>query len=92
MFFKIEGSLKFRNIHKKLLMLESLSNQDLLKKGLLNFIKKRLQHRCFPVNIAKLFKNSFLYRLPPVAAFGYSNQWKIFREISASKFQGQHAA
>ena len=24
-----------------------------------NFIKKRLQHWCFPVNIAKLFKNSF---------------------------------
>ena len=33
-----------------------------------NFIKKRLQHRCFPVNIAKMFKNNFLYRTPPVAA------------------------
>ena len=29
---------------------------------------------------------------PPGAAFGYSNQSKIFREISASKFQGEHAA
>ena len=33
-----------------------------------NFIKKRLQHRCFPVNIAKNLKNTFLYRTPPVAA------------------------
>ena len=42
--------------------------------------------------ISKLFKNSFFYRSSPVAAFGYSNQSKIFPEISASKFQGQHAA
>ena len=25
-------------------------------------------------------------------AFSYSNQWKIFREITALKFQGKHAA
>ena len=24
-----------------------------------NFIKKRLQHRCFPVNVANLFKNTY---------------------------------
>ena len=45
------------------------------------------------MNIATLFKNSFFYRShDPGAAFGYSNQSKIFREISASKFQGEHAA
>ena len=27
-----------------------------------NFINKKLQHRCFPVNIAKLFKSNFFYR------------------------------
>ena len=43
------------------------------------------------MNSAKLFNNNFFYRSPPVAAFGYSNQLKIFREIPASKFQGQHA-
>ena len=32
---------------------------------LINFIKKRLQHRCFHV---KVFKNTFLIRTPPVAA------------------------
>ena len=29
--------------------------------------KKRLWHRCFPVNFAN-FKKTFLYRAPPVAA------------------------
>ena len=33
------------------------------------FIKKRLRHRCFPLNIAKIFKNSFFYITPPVAAY-----------------------
>ena len=47
---------------------------------------------CFLANIVKLFKNSFFYRSPLVAAFRYSNQYKIFQEISASKFQRQHAA
>ena len=31
----------------------------------LNFIKKRLQHKCFPVNNAKLLRAAF-YRRPPV--------------------------
>ena len=40
----------------KTLVLASLFNKvaDL---RVYNFIKKRLQHRCFPVNIAKFFKN-----------------------------------
>ena len=33
-----------------------------------NFIKKRPQYRCFPVNFAKFFKNIFCYRTPLVAA------------------------
>ena len=37
-----------------------------------------------------MFKNSFFYKKK--AAFGYRNQSKIFREITASKFQGQHVA
>ena len=40
-------------------------------------------------------KNALYYppdRTPLVAAFGYSNQSKRFREITASKFQRQHAA
>ena len=33
-------------------------------------LKKRLRQRCFPVNFAKLFKNDFFYRTPPVAHSG----------------------
>ena len=45
-------SQNFRNIHRKTPALESLFNEVA---GLLacNFIKKRLQHNCFPVNIDK---------------------------------------
>ena len=32
-----------------------------------NFIKKRLQHRCFPVNIAKFLRTPFFYRTPFVS-------------------------
>ena len=40
-------------------MLESIFNQfAALQAG--NFITKRLQHRCFPVNIAKFLKLSIL--------------------------------
>ena len=33
-------------------------------------IKRGLQHRCFPVNIAKFLKNSFFNRTPLVVASG----------------------
>ena len=33
-----------------------------------NFIKNRLQHRCFPVNISKFFRTAFLDEAPVVAA------------------------
>ena len=45
----------------------------------------------FSCEYCKMFKNSFFYRTPSVAVSDYSNQSKIFREITASKFQGQHA-
>ena len=43
------------------------------------------------MNVAKFLRTAFFYRTPPLAAFDYSNQSKIFRETTASKFQGQHA-
>ena len=33
-----------------------------------NFIKKRLQHRCFPVNITKLLRTSILKNIGKVAS------------------------
>ena len=44
-------SKKFRNIHRKTSVLKSLFNKVASLQAC-NFIKTRLQHRCFPVNIA----------------------------------------
>ena len=61
-------------------MLESLFNKvaDLKAR---NFIKKRLEHRYFPVNIEKFLRTIF-YRTPPVAAsyllYASSNQQVCF--------------
>ena len=51
--FLKNGRPCFCNIHRKTLhVLESLFNKAAGHKAC-NFIKKRLQHRCFPVNTAK---------------------------------------
>ena len=44
-----------------------------------NFIKGRLQQRCFPVNIAKTFQNSFLNRAPPLAASEFAKSLFTYR-------------
>ena len=63
---------KFRNIARKIPLLKFLFNQVA---GLqtCNFIKKKLQHKCFPANIAK-FSEQFFYRAPLMAASGSHNQ------------------
>ena len=38
-----------------------------------NFMKKRLQYRCFPINIAKFVRIVFFHRTPFVAASGYES-------------------
>ena len=43
------------------------------------FLKKRLWHRCFPVNFVKISKNTFLHRTPLVAA---SKIFQLSSEIS----------
>ena len=47
---------QFLNIHRKTPVFKFL------------LIKKTLQHRCFPVNIAEFLKASFFYKSPLVAA------------------------
>ena len=42
-------------------------------------LKKRLCHRCFPVNFAKCLKNTFSNKAPPVAA---PERWKIVKPIT----------
>ena len=53
-------SLKFCEVHKKTLVLESFRN---LK-------KKRLKHRYFPVNFFEIFKSSYFVEHVPQAALG----------------------
>ena len=45
-------SYKFCNIHRKTSVLP-LFNKNRSVLQACNFIKKRVQHRCFPVNVAK---------------------------------------
>ena len=58
MFFKIDVQ-KFRKFHRKTPVLEeSLFNKVAGLKDC-NFIKKRLQHRCFPVKFANFLRTPF---------------------------------
>ena len=66
MFLKVSVLKNFCNIHRKTLLLEPLFNKVASLQAC-NFIKKRLQHRCFPMNITKFFGKAF-YRTPLVAA------------------------
>ena len=59
-------SQKFRNIHRKTPVLESLFNKVARLKAW-NFIKKRLSHRCLPVNIAKFL----------IAAVFIERHWRL---------------
>ena len=60
-----------------------------------HFIKKRLQHKCFTVNITK-FKNNFFYRTPLVAASErtllrmYSKNFpNLFNQMFQNSFTGE---
>ena len=50
---------QFRNISRKTIVLESLFDKSACLKAC-NFIKKRLQHRYFPVNITKFLRAPIL--------------------------------
>ena len=58
MFIKL-GVLKNRNIHRKTPVVESLFN-TVAGLQACKLIKKKLQHRCFPENIAKFLRTAFL--------------------------------
>ena len=54
-------SLKFRKFHRKTPGLESLFNKVASPQAC-NLIKKRLQHRCFPMKYAKFLRTPFLQK------------------------------
>ena len=72
MFFEI-GVLKVYNIHRKTSALESQFNKVAGLEAY-KFIKKRLQHRCFPVNIANLLRKLYL-TLFRMGFFGAAHGW-----------------
>ena len=53
-----KSSLKYSNIYRKTPVLDSLFNK-VLDLQTSNFIKKWLQHRCFPVNFANFLRTAF---------------------------------
>ena len=80
---KSSHSQKFFKIDVfKTTVLESLFN----KVADLQLYQKHTPTQVFSCEYREIFQNNFFYRTPPVATFGYSNQWKIFREITTSKF------
>ena len=58
---KTQKQLFFKT-HKKTTTLESLLNK-VLDLRTCSFIKKRLQHGCFPVNFAKFLREPFLQNI-----------------------------
>ena len=52
----------FRSNHRSCFMKNAVLKNFAVSTGKLqtcNFIKKRLQHRCFPLNICEIFKNTY---------------------------------
>ena len=88
MFFEI-GVLKVSNIHRKTPVLKSLFSKVASLEAY-KFIKKRLQNRCFPVNIANFLRKFYLKN----TTFGCFCTWNspgiwlnINREIGGTYFQ-----
>ena len=74
---------KFHKFHRKALVLEPLFNK-VAGFQTYNFIKKRLQHRCFPMKFAK-FLRKFFYRTPPVATSVYISS-EVYSEPKAVNY------
>ena len=76
MFFKI-GILKiFRNVNRKTPVLESLINKVQAVKSLALLIRDT--NTGVFLYYCEIFKNSFFYKIPPVAASGFTNGKLIF--------------
>ena len=51
-----------------------------------NFIKKRLQHRCFCCEFCDIFENNLFYRIPLVAAFRVNRRCPLWKLLEACNF------
>ena len=86
MFFKIGILKNFANFRGKYLSWSLFS--IVTGAQACNFIKRRLQDRCFSCKICEIVKNTFSYRTPPVAA-SETNWFNI--ETTCSLFTGDHS-
>ena len=80
MFFKIGVLKNFANIHRKTTVLESLFNKVAGRKAC-NFIKKETPTQAFSVEYCQIFKKSYFYRAPLVAASGLNGLWIFCKEL-----------
>ena len=60
--FQIRCCSQFQNINREIPVFESLFDKVAGLEAY-NFIKKRLQHRCFPANVAKFLRAVFAEQL-----------------------------
>ena len=81
MFFKT-GVFKNSQYYRKISVLESFFNKVASLKAY-NFIKKRLRHRCFPVNIANFLGTAFC-RTPLMADSGF------LTKVAGDNCEGNH--
>ena len=56
-----------------------------------NFIKKRLQHICFPVKFAKFFKNTYFEEYLRPTASDNSRKLMVFLQITSDIFAKRNA-
>ena len=68
LFYKKSCSQRFNNILRKKPVYESLLNK-VAEFPACSYIKKRLQHRHFPVKYCEIFKNTYFEKHLPTAAF-----------------------
>ena len=79
-------SAKFVKFHRKAPVLESLFNKVIGLKAC-NVIKRRLQHRCFPVNFQKFLKalfftERFQWLLLSIPTLRVSDVFKGYRNVT----------
>ena len=89
-----KSSEKFHKFHWKTIALESLLNK-VAGPDEHNFIKKRLQHRCFPLKFAKFLRTSFsTVHLRYTLAFKNNQEWqfvqRFFNDISHAQQVSDH--
>ena len=81
----------FKNFAK---FTEKHLSQSLFFDKAATLLKKRLWHKCFPINFEKLLRKRFFYRKPPVTASDFLGEKQIFfkfQNLKRTQFQSRHS-